>query len=51
MAKLATILGISLSQVYRIRQGKRPIHDRVIANALTAFPECKFEDLFYVERG
>lgn len=50
MSELAIIAGVSLCQIYRIRQGKREINGRFIANVLSAFPEYKFEDLFYVER-
>lgn len=50
MSELAIIGGVSLSQVYRIRQGKREINGKFIANILSAFPGYKFEDLFYIER-
>lgn len=48
--KLARLIGMSLSEVYRIREGKRKIGERFIVGALTAFPGRKFEDLFYIER-
>lgn len=47
---LATILGLSVSQVYRVKQGTRRINEKFIIGALTAFPEYKFEDLFYTEQ-
>lgn len=50
MKRLARLVGLSLSQLYRIRQGERRIGPQFIVGALTAFPERKFEDLFYIER-
>jgi len=49
MKKLAILLRLSLSQVYRIKHGQRPIGEKFIVGALIAFPKYKFEDLFYVE--
>ena len=49
--QLASILGISSSQVYRIKCGKRKVSATFVANALYAFSEYKFEDLFYIVRG
>jgi len=51
MAELASALRLSLSEVYRIRQGKRKMGEKFIIGALTAFPEYKFEELFYIEHG
>lgn len=51
MSEVAIIAGVSLCQVYRIRQGKRGISGTFIANVLGALPEYKFEDLFFIERG
>jgi len=48
MAELAALLGLSLSQVYRVRQGTRGINQKFIVGALTAFPSRKFEELFYI---
>jgi len=48
MAELAALLGLSLSQLYRVRQGTRGINEKFIVGALTAFPSRKFEDLFYI---
>lgn len=41
-------MGISTSQVCRIRQGKRNINLGFIIGATMAFPEYKLDDLFYV---
>lgn len=49
MKTLAAKLGVSLPHVYRVRHGKRGIHEKFIVGALSAFPECRFEDLFYIE--
>jgi len=50
MKHLARMLGLSYSELYRVREGKRDIGSRFIIGALTAFPERKFEELFYIER-
>ena len=46
---LARAMRISVSQIYRVRQGKRPIHEKFIIGAIEAFPGYKLEDLFYVD--
>ncbi|MBA7601440.1 hypothetical protein ES703_08513 [subsurface metagenome] len=45
---LAQAMGISVSQIYRVRQGKRPISQKFIIGAIKAFPGYKLDDLFYV---
>ena len=47
LSELAEAMGISVSQVYRVREGKRNINQKFIVGAIKAFPECKFDDLFY----
>lgn len=47
LSELAQAMGISVSQVYRVRQGKRYINQKFIIGAMKAFPECKLDDLFY----
>lgn len=47
LSELAHAMGLSISQVYRVRQGKRSINQKFIVGAVKAFPECTFEDLFY----
>lgn len=49
MVQLATSTCLSLSQVYRIRQGKRKVSASFIAGVLAALPYHKFEDLFHIE--
>ncbi len=41
-------MGIAASHACRVRQGKRHIGEKFIIGAITAFPECGFDDLFYV---
>lgn len=50
MCELSLIAGVSLSQIYRIRQGKRQISGNFVARVLSALPDFKFEDLFYIEK-
>jgi len=48
---LARAMGLSGSQVYRVRQDRRPVSVRFIIGALKAFPGYKFDDLFYIDSG
>jgi len=48
LSELARAMGISVSQVYRVRQGKRRINMKFIIGAVKAFPGYKLDDLFYV---
>jgi transcriptional regulator with XRE-family HTH domain len=47
LSDLAQAMGLSVSQVYRVRQGKRPINQKFIIGAMKAFPQYKLDDLFY----
>ena len=47
LSELAQTMGISVSQVYRVREGKRNINQKFIVGAIKAFPGHKFDDLFY----
>ena len=47
LSELAQTMGISVSQVYRVRQGKRSINQKFLIGAIKAFPGQKFDDLFY----
>jgi len=42
-------MGISVSQIYRVQQGKRRINEKFIVGAMRAFPGLKFDDLFYLD--
>ena len=48
LAELASAMGLSVSQVYRVREGKRNINQKFIIGAIRAFPQCRFSDLFYI---
>ena len=48
LSELARAMEISVSQIYRVRDGKRSINQKFIIGAIKAFPERKFEDLFYL---
>jgi len=48
LPELARAMGISVSQVYRVKQGKRPVNQKFIIGAIKAFPGYKLDDLFYV---
>lgn len=48
LTELAQAMGISVSQVYRVRAGKRNINQKFITGALRAFPQQGIEDLFYL---
>jgi transcriptional regulator with XRE-family HTH domain len=47
LSELARAMGISVSQVYRVREGKRGINEKFIVGAKTAFPDLKIDELFY----
>jgi hypothetical protein len=47
LSHLARAMGLSVSQVYRVREGKRGINEKFIIGAKRAFPECRLDELFY----
>ena len=47
LSELAHAMEISVSQVYRVLEGKRNINRKFIIGAIKAFPGYKFDDLFY----
>ena len=49
LSELAGAMGISVSQIYRVRQGKRHINQKFIIGAIRAFPSSKLDDLFYLD--
>ena len=49
LSDLARAMGLSVSQVYRVREGKRDINHKFIIGAKEAFPKYRLEDLFYFE--
>ncbi|MFC1920785.1 hypothetical protein ACFLYQ_03560 [Chloroflexota bacterium] len=48
LTELALAMEISVSQVYRVREGKRQINQKFIVGAMKAFPDYKLDDLFYL---
>jgi len=48
LSELAQVMGISVSQIYRVREGKRHINQKFLIGAIKAFPEHKLDDLFYL---
>ena len=47
LSELAQAMGISVSKIYRVRQGKCGINQKIIIGAIQAFPEYEIGDLFY----
>jgi hypothetical protein len=47
LSDLARAMGLSISQVYRVREGKRGINEKFIVGAKRAFPNHQLDDLFY----
>jgi len=48
LSETANAMGISVSQVYRVREGKRGINEKFIIGAKKAFPGYTLDDLFYL---
>ena len=48
LSELAKAMGISVSQVYRVREGRRNINQKFLIGAIKAFPGYKLDDLFYL---
>jgi len=48
LAQLAQTMGISVSQVYRVKTGKRSINQKFITGAVRAFPQYRLDQLFYL---
>lgn len=48
ISELAQAMGISESQVYRVKGGKRGVNEKFIIGAVRAFPGHKLDELFYV---
>ena len=49
LTELAQKMELSVSQVYRVREGKRGINQKFIVGAKKAFPDYKLEELFYLD--
>ena len=48
LPELAQAMGISVSQLYRVREGSRYINQKFIVGAKKAFPNYGLGDLFYL---
>ena len=48
LSELAKAMGLSVSQIYRVRQGNRGINEKFIIGAKKAFPDYNLDDLFYI---
>lgn len=48
LSELAQAMGISVSQVYRVRNGMRKINQKFVIGAVKAFAEYGLEELFYL---
>ena len=51
LSGLARAMGLSISQVYRVRVGKRGINEKFLIGAKKAFPEYRLDELFYFSSG
>ena len=49
LSYLARAMGLSVSQVYRVREGKRNINQKFIVGAKKAFPDRRLDELFYLD--
>ena len=48
LSEQAKAMGISVSQIYRVREGTRHINEKFIIGAIKAFPNYKLDELFYL---
>ena len=48
LSELAKAMGISVSQIYRVREGTRSVNKKFVVGAIKAFPGYKLDDLFYL---
>jgi hypothetical protein len=46
--KLAAIIGVNPSQLYRAKKGECKVGVDFIAGALAGFPDLRFDDLFFI---
>jgi len=49
LTELAYAMELSVSQVYRVREGKRSINQKFIVGAKRAFPHYQLDELFYLD--
>jgi hypothetical protein len=48
LSHLASAMGISVSQVYRVKEGRRSIDHKFIVGAALAFPSRSLDELFFI---
>ena len=48
LSELARTMGISVSQIHRVKTGRRNITQKFITGAVKAFPQYKLDELFYL---
>lgn len=48
LSESAKVMGISVSQVYRVYRGKRHINEKFIIGTIKAFSQHKLDELFYL---
>ena len=51
LSDLAKAMGLSVSQIYRVREGNRGINEKFIVGAKKAFPDRRLDDLFYFPKS
>ncbi len=51
LSDLAKAMELSISQVCRVREGKRGINEKFLIGAKKAFPEHRLDELFYFIQG
>ena len=49
LSELARAMDISVSQLYRVRKGKRRINEKFIIGVIRAFPNLKLDELIYLD--
>ena len=49
LSELAGAMGLSVSQVYRVREDKRNINHKFVIGAKKAFPDYRLDELFYLD--
>ncbi|MFC1909040.1 hypothetical protein ACFLXD_04200 [Chloroflexota bacterium] len=49
LSELAQHMSLSVSQVYRVREGTRGINQKFIIGAKRAFPDFRLDELFYLD--
>ena len=49
LSELAGAMGLSVSQVYRVREDKRNINHKFVIGAKKAFPNYRLDELFYLD--